>query len=711
MKNKKIKLTFLGAVLCFGLIGCSNDDSVDGTNNNNDDSGVITNGEITLTYGSSLLNHNVQNLNERLNIQGMNGASARSANSIPSYTEITNFDGIAVLPNHNPNNSNDSNVTITAGQSYKIPAGTENTASQIVIEDEGVLYLAGTISGSKIEVRSGAKLVIVGNYSQDKIEFNQGGTVIIAPNVNYTTNKTIKGIFKNWGIVFNSNSTFEGSLINNNVLTFTSSNQINLNSSSSVTNNCKMIFEGKMHLDNNLTNNSFLKLEKGFMINSSGNLIINTGSYTKLAPGYTYKYDGSIKNLGTGFARLDLLGTIDGGNLNTSASMTGKIDVNLTSYSLLQLKTDADVSLNGNIYVQGSNCTETAGTAPSNGATCSITALDETAKYVGHVVSPIVEGITLSATDVKVVNNKAYVSYHTNDEAFGGFPYGSIRVFDINDGQVSLASEANFNNCEFNALAVENNKVYGVGNNLDGGRMFSTPLGADKNITTNLAAVWSTKTPSLGGKSIAFNNNTLWLVGGATGGLYKNELVGDNYNLNSTTSPFVTQNGGKYVTFNNSKQVFFALKNGNPYLRIAGADGTLIAEKTDTTITLTNTDGKNAISVDDNYIYVALSEQGVAKYSLVDGSLVSRFVPSTVRNASGSRVFPNNGLSNAVTSDDCFVYVANGADGVIILDKTTFKHVGHFKTGLNHSTNFVYAKDNYLFVANGRDGLRVIKLR
>jgi len=474
-----------------------------------------------------------------------------------------------------------------------------------------------------------------------------------------------------------------------------------------------MIFEGEMRLDKNLTNNSFLKLENGFMINSSGNLIINTGSYTKVTAG-NYKYDGSIKNLGTGFARLDLLGTI-GGTLNSSASMTGKIDVNLpttTSVTLSSLKADTDVSLNGNTYIQGSVCTETAGTAPSNGATCSITALDETARYVGNAPSPVVEGITLSATDVKFVGDIAYVSYHTNDELFGGFPYGSIRAFKITpNGAVSLETEANFNNCEFNALEINDNKVFAVGNNLDGGRMFAAPINTNTGITTNLSAIWSTKTPSLGGKSIAFNNNTLWLVGGATGGLFKSELVGTNYDLSSSTTPFVTQNGGKYVAFKNNKQVFFAINNtGNPYLRIANTDGSSPIEATDTSITLTNRDGKNTISVDENYIYVALSEQGVAKYSLVDGSLVSRFVPSTVRNASGSRVFPKNGLSNAVTSDNCYVYVANGADGVIILDKVTFKHVGHFKTGLEHSTNFVYAKDNYLFVANGRDGLRIIKL-
>lgn len=703
MKNKKFKLTLLGAALCFALVGCSNDDSVDGTNNNNSKSGVVSNGEITLTYGSDLLNHNVQSLNERLNIQGMNGASARSGNSIPAFNAPDESSATVLT-------SADQNASLTTG-TYIIPNNTTPLNINVNISGNAKLILKGNYTGT-LNVNGGGTLYIDKDMISGfgGIQLN-GGNVIVTPGKTVKFNKNLNnGTLSNWGIVDFSEGSITGNIVNNNILTFTNQIQTNLNSSSSVTNNCKMVFEGKMHLDNDLTNNSFLKLEKGFMINSSGNLIINTGSYTKLAPGYTYKYDGSIKNLGTGFARLDLLGTLDG-TLNSSASMTGKIDVNLTSYSLLQLKADADVSLNGNTYIQGSVCTETAGTAPSNGATCNITALDETARYVGHVVSPIVDGITLSATDVKIVDNKAYVSYHTNDEAFGSFPYGSIRVFNINNGVISLTSEANFNNCEFNALEINDNKVFAVGNNLDGGRMFAAPINTNTGITTNLSAIWSTKTPSLGGKSIAFNNNTLWLVGGATGGLFKSELVGTNYDLSSSTTPFVTQNGGKYVAFKNNKQVFFAINNtGNPYLRIANTDGSSPIEATDTSITLTNRDGKNTISVDENYIYVALSEQGVAKYSLVDGSLVSRFVPSTVRNASGSRVFPNNGLSNAVTSDNCFVYVANGADGVIILDKATFKHVGHFKTSLNHSTNFVYVKDNYLFVANGRDGLRVIKL-
>lgn len=723
MKNKKFKLTFLGAALCFALVGCSNDDSVDGTNNNNSESGVVSNGEITLTYGSDLLKHNVQNLNERLNIQGMNGASARSGNTIPQYPySATDLNNATEL-------TNSGNVEISNNQIFKLDVEdpSQNGASQIIIKNGGVLFLIGNISNntSKIQIENGGKLIITGTYAGDKIQPNSGGQVIVAPTGNYTVgNNFNQGSLSNWGITKYSVSTFDGTLVNNKEITFSNTNGITINGSAKVTNNCKMVFQHQAKIDasynpNNsnsakFENNSFIDFKEGFNINGSLELKLN--SYTKVTGG-TIAYNGTINGIDSqmvtqNLPRLDIASSVILGVINGTNRITGLMDLNTTK-SATDLRAASTVLFNQNTFVASNDCTEGAGTAIT---LCSIADLDQQARYIGHVVSPIEDGITLSATDVKVVGTKAYVSYHTNDEIFGGFPYGSIRVFDINSGSVSLVSEAKFNNCEFNALAVQSDKVYAVGNNLDGGRMYvapttlftETPNGTPKNFDD----VWSTKTPSLGGKSIAFNNNTLWLVGGSNGGLYKNELVGGNYNLTATTAPFVTQTGGKYVSFNNNKQVFFAINDaGNPYLRIASADGTLIDENTDTDITLTNRDGKNAISVDNDYVYVALSEQGVAKYSLIDGSLVARFVPSTVRNASGSRTFPNNGLSNAVTFDDCYVYVANGADGVIILDKNTFKHVGHFKTGLNHSTNFVYAKDDYLFVANGRDGLRVIKLR
>lgn len=694
MKNKKFKLTFLGAALCFALVGCSNDDSVDGTNNNSE-SGVVSNGEITLTYGSDLLNHNVQSLNERLNIQGMNGASARSGNSIPAFNAPDESSATVLT-------SVDENASLTTG-TYIIPNNTTPLSININISGNAKLILKGNYTGT-LNVNGGGTLYIMKNLiTLNNISFN-GGNIVLAPNMSLTVNKTVRGTFTNFGTVVYSDGTLDGSIVNNAKMTFSQS--INMNGSSTVTNKCTMIFNSSnVNLNKLIDNENYLEFTGNVHFNSGGKIELKPNSLLKIGDNFTNDQVGSI-SVPTGTAEVDII------NSTLSSFNQNPFSGNISLYAPNATFTNGTWTGVTKRTTPSTITSESCNSNTSNPSTCSITALDETARYVGNAPSPVVEGITLSATDVKFVGDIAYVSYHTNDELFGGFPYGSIRAFKITpNGAVSLETEANFNNCEFNALEINDNKVFAVGNNLDGGRMFAAPINTNTGITTNLSAIWSTKTPSLGGKSIAFNNNTLWLVGGATGGLFKSELVGTNYDLSSSTTPFVTQNGGKYVAFKNNKQVFFAINNtGNPYLRIANTDGSSPIEATDTSITLTNRDGKNTISVDENYIYVALSEQGVAKYSLVDGSLVSRFVPSTVRNASGSRVFPKNGLSNAVTSDNCYVYVANGADGVIILDKVTFKHVGHFKTGLEHSTNFVYAKDNYLFVANGRDGLRIIKL-
>ena len=111
--------------------------------------------------------------------------------------------------------------------------------------------------------------------------------------------------------------------------------------------------------------------------------------------------------------------------------------------------------------------------------------------------------------------------------------------------------------------------------------------------------------------------------------------------------------------------------------------------------------------MDDEYVYVALSDKGVAKFSLQNGSLVSHFVPNDYR-VNGSKAFKQNGYTNGVAVNDCYLYLANGADGVIALNKNSFNVVGHFS--LAESANYIYADNGLLFVATGRNGLNIIKI-
>lgn len=693
MKNKKFRLLFLGAVLTFALIGCSKDDSFERLNNDSE-SGIVSNDELTLTYGTSKLNHYVTTLNTKLNLDGFTSANSRATNLIPTYPYLSS-----------PASQISNVITISS------------STSPLTYNNAGTYYLPSGASVSNITFNGGNNVtVIIEGEITSEIITNGNAQVFVGPSGKINGKVTMNGgnsNFQNWGIVKNSSGSIQGDIINNNYLEFTSISDINVNGNASITNNCKLIFTGKVNINKSIENKSFINFKGGFHINGSGSIKVTKGSYTKVSGG-TFSYDNSISNVDNDFAVLEIINASKG-SINSNGSISGKIYVK-SIFNATDLKTVNGAIIAGvgqaPVYISESDCTESFGTNPSD--LCSIANFNSVARNIASVSSPVINGITLSATDVKVIGNKAYVSYHTNDEIYGTVPHGSVRVFELNGDVLDLKSQADFVNCEFNALEVDlqnvsNRNIYAVGNNLDGSRMFSAPLNTNRDFTTNLNEVSSYKFPSAAGKSISLVGNDLWVAAGNTnGGLFK---LTRNQQSNFEVTQSIQISGAKYVVTQNNKQILFALKNGNPYLRIADVNGNLIADYTDTSITLTNRDGKNSIAVDGDYVYVALSEQGVAKYSLLDGRLVGHFVPSNLRKVNGSKVFQKNGLTNAVTTDGCFVYLANGADGVIILDKATFTYASHFNTGLDKSTNFVYASGNYLFVATGRDGLNVIKIK
>src|SRR5690606_24835745 len=127
----------------------------------------------------------------------------------------------------------------------------------------------------------------------------------------------------------------------------------------------------------------------------------------------------------------------------------------------------------------------------------------------------------------------------------------------------------------------------------------------------------------------------------------------------AVTDQFYSQGArAKYVAQNGTYQAFFAVEGSGAYLRIANIDGTNPQEYRYPTLAQTVQDGKNVITMDDEYVYVALSDKGVAKFSLQNGSLVGHFVPNDYR-VNGSKAFKQNGYTNGVAVNDCYLYLAN----------------------------------------------------
>lgn len=681
MKNQNFKIALYGVVLSLALVGCSTDDSV--KNNNNTESGVLSNDEVTLTYGADLLSHYSDNQASNINFERVNSFSARSMSSIPTYPNPSTV-GATVLNSSFNGNLNDAGV-------YHIPAGVIVTQSFNINSNANkliTLIIDGTLKGN-VNANNGTTVIVspTGKIASDSFQLNNDSQL------------------KNWGVVSYGAGSSNGLIENNNVLKFP--NTFNLNGGAVLTNNCKVEFAAYTHLNANLLNNSFVEFKGGFNINSNGAIKVISGSYTKISGGsISINGSGVVQNTSssqTDYARIDFSDTTLQ-NMNASVCFKGALDIN-THYSLAQLKAESTVVLNQDIFIAATECTLGAGTSvptenPCNDANLSFTS-------ISNFNYQRINGTFLSATDVKVKNGFAYVTYHTNDAADGNgnTPNGAIRVFDMsNSSNPILISQAEFNNAEFNGIDVTENMLYAVGNNRDGARLLVTPLVA-KSFNNNDLSVFSTyKLLSSSAKNTFVYDNKLWYTSGkSNGGLFTLDL-----NNNFTQNTSISKNGAKYVANNATKQVFFAVEESGAFLKIANIDGTGAVEYNYPSLIQTVKDGKNVIAMDDAYVYVALSDKGVAKFNLANGEMVKHFEPNQYR-ISGSKVFKKNGATNGVAVDGCYVYLANGADGVIVLNKENFNPIGSFSVS-SGSANFVSVSNGYLFVATGRDGLNYIKI-
>lgn len=638
----------------------------------------ISNSELTLHYGTSDLAKNVDLKNTKMNfvLFDPNGQKMYSnTKKNQSYT--------ADLSNAIP--ATGSNwININNSETYYIPAGTTFTGG-FNFNSPGKIIILGNLGGSNwLNVPNGGT-----------VDVGDAGKILSSSNFHLNSG----GKLNNYGVVEYNTSSVDGIINNFNALNFKQGTS--LNGSSAVNNYCKMTFESaNNYLNANVVNNSYLSFKQGFHINGSGILALKPQSYTEVSGG-NISIDGKIKNTDTGFARMDIINSTIG-YINANPAVMGMIDlnfVNTPSTNLQAPKSNAQVTFNANQYIAADECVPQKGVLP-----CSDSQLQFT--WVANVVNPTGNNQNLSATSVKVSNNFAYVSYHTNDATAANTTEGAVRILNVsNSVSPALINEAIFNNLEFNSVDVYGDKLYAVGGNKNGARILSVPLLNNTFDTQNLSLFSQYSLPSATAKSSYFYNNYIYAVTGATGGGFFKLNPSSNF---SVAEQYATNTShAKFAAHNENYHVFFAAESNGAFVRISNADGSNVHSYTYPELAQNTTDGKNVVVLDSEYAYIALSDKGVAKIKLSNGQLINTFVPKNYTQA-GQAVFSQSSLTNGVAVSDCYLYLANGSDGIIVLNKNSFQVVGNLK--LNSSANYIYIQNNLAYVATGKGGLNIIKI-
>lgn len=643
---------------------------------------VLANDEISLSYDKTALGRNVAIVNSAITFirpesdgtAGFKAAAFRS--SLAAQQAVATYTPSA------------SGQAIEGNGTYDI-----NSAATVLVVPEGK-----TFSG-RINYNAGGKLIVLGTFTgstdlhgQGTLEVgNVGSFKPSGFNVNGST-----ALINNYGAIELAGNNINGVWNNYKQVTFTS--DVNLNSGTQFNNYCKVVFGGLVRIDATYKNHSYTVFTKGFHINGAGQLQNIDGAYSEVTGG-TIGIDGKIVGGTTSVSRLDISNTTIN-HLNAGQAASGKLDINFTNADQTRFtgKIGSEVTINQNVYLAGGGCIPSKGASPCNEDALGFTLL-------ANVAAPVVNEALLSATDVRIESGFAYVSYHTNDEKYGNTPGGALRIFDVQDPNApAITNEALFKNMEFNGVEVTANKIIAAGQNKQSALLATAPIAGGTFSVSDLGQIEQFKLASASAKNSVSFGDRVWVATGATGGGLFALNPNNGYQVAET---IYNTARAKYVAKNDAYQAFFAAESNNAYLRISKLDGSEAREYRFADLKQSVVDGKNVLVLDEDYAYLALSDLGVAKVNLGTGELVAHFVPNSYRVAD-KKVFRENGYTNAVAVDKCFLYLANGADGVIVLNKNSFNVVGYFK--LSQSSNYIAAKDGLLFVATGRDGLNIIKI-
>lgn len=321
--------------------------------------------------------------------------------------------------------------------------------------------------------------------------------------------------------------------------------------------------------------------------------------------------------------------------------------------------------------------------------------------HIADASSPYVNGELTSATGMEIVGHYCYVTYHIAGSAYGG----ALEVFDIaTPANPELVSQLLFTDTDLNECTVVGDKLYAVGgrdiyssdfteNNTKGGILLEVSLANDL-LTTNFR--WAAL-PSYSGNSVNVVGDLLFVTSGST--------EGGVFTLNKSDLSLIQSD-----YFDNAK--FCDVRDNQPGNQMIVLQGYPTAKLHEYTATSSNvsgkiehdilnqtvpSNGKAVVHIDNNEVYVCTGANGLM------GFHASSIGAGAFLNFNS----PLSGNANGVDTDPNFIYIANGLEGLIIVNKDD--QLIHSIFAYEGSANYVQSNGDYVFIANGKGGLKILK--
>ncbi|WP_298245846.1 hypothetical protein [uncultured Christiangramia sp.] len=338
-------------------------------------------------------------------------------------------------------------------------------------------------------------------------------------------------------------------------------------------------------------------------------------------------------------------------------------------------------------------------------------------EQIASLEAPEVDGVKLRATHVDVKGDLAYVSYNKEGATY----LGAVDVINIQDKyNPVLVNRMTSTVADINSLFVDNNNVLvitgasakenrGTGNrtmmayfNLENGNLPSTLVQEVDDIRVEVNYNLDFGNSGNAGVHVLPIDGEAIAISGDAGAITRFEYPG----MITAFEGISTEEIGDLR--------YAALKN-NTLAVLSGVDGLMnfnVAEgftlNSQISTAALSAESKRTIAWYGDNILVSEGSEGVGIYSFESNSKVGSLPLKMHPDA--ATISTEDAVTNAVSTDGNYVYMANGGAGLDILKLgEDLTPLAEGIAEIEGSANFVQAKGEYIYVASGK-GLKILRI-
>ena len=341
-------------------------------------------------------------------------------------------------------------------------------------------------------------------------------------------------------------------------------------------------------------------------------------------------------------------------------------------------------------------------------------------EHVAEVAPLVIDGNTLSATHITLADDKAYVSYHRQ----GNIHKGAVEIINLaNPNFPTIISQASFLNSDINAVAsdfegnIASRKIWlAMSDATHGAQVIQIEsiggLISENYERVNISNILEGSGVSASANGITATNNYLYVTSGKTFG---GTVVLNKDNLSGLSSE--SYQDAKYVAVNgrgNNAKVVSLVTGDNASIKVGNVGANLETESFGIGSifhqnVLETYRGKSTMEfspLNNNHIYIAKGKDGIAKVNINNGNVLSE--------SKGTMLVVGN--TNGVSTDNDYVYAANGSDGISISPHPEsgekIEPIFYWDMAEDDaSANFIMADGEWVFVAKGGGGFKILRKR